>query len=191
MVEGQGPRSVFGAYFLAHAPVWSTVVVAPAVALGIDPLVVGRILNGLSGVGLISLSAALGWRIRPAAGALAAIALLATTYIHELSRTSRLDIPSTTLAVAFLALGLVAVRRASSRASFAAGLVFGVAFLVKEIALPLAPVPILAAVLHRQPWPAILRTAGWLTLSAALVVAPWFVFVAQATDRVYRLGTPG
>ena len=191
MVEGQGPQTVFGGYFLPHAPVWSTLVVAPAVALGIDPLVVGRFLNALSGVGLLLLSAALGWRIRPAAGALAAIALLATTYIHELTRTSRLDIPSTTLAIAYLALGLVAVRRGSTRYSIAAGLLFGVAFLVKEIALPLAPVPILAAVLHRQPWRPILRTAGWLILGATAVVAPWFIYVAQVTDRVYRLGTPG
>ena len=191
MVEGQGPQTVFGGYFLPHAPVWSTLVVAPAVALGIDPLVVGRVLNALSGVGLLLLSAALGWRIRPAAGALAAIALLATTYIHELTRTSRLDIPSATLAIAYLALGLVAVRRGSTRYSIAAGLLFGVAFLVKEIALPLAPVPILAAVLHRQPWRPILRTAGWLILGATAVVAPWFIYVAQMTDRVYRLGTPG
>ncbi len=191
MIEGQGPQTVFGGYFLPHAPVWSTVVVAPAVALGIDPLVVGRLLNALSGVGLISLSAALGWRIRPAAGALAAIALLATTYIHELTRTSRLDIPSATLAVAYLALGLVAVRRGSTPSAIAAGLLFGVAFLVKEIALPLAPVPILAAVLHRQPWRSILNTAGWLALSATVAVAPWFIFVAGVTDRVYRLGTPG
>ena len=53
MVEGQGPQTVFGGYFLPHAPVWSTLVVAPAVALGIDPLVVGRFLNALSGVGLL------------------------------------------------------------------------------------------------------------------------------------------
>src|SRR5688572_14543460 len=191
MVEGQGPQTVFGGYFLPHAPVWSTLVVAPAVALGIDPLVVGRALNALSGLGLILLSAALGWRIRPAAGALAAIGLLATTYIHELTRTSRLDIPSTTLAVAYLALGLIAVRRRSARYPIAAGLLFGIAFLVKEIVLPLAPVPILAAVLHRQSWRTILRGAGWLTLSATLVVAPWFIFVAGVTDRVYRLGTPG
>ena len=191
MVEGQGPQTVFGGYFLPHAPAWSTLVVAPAVALGIDPLVVGRSLNALSGVGLLLLSAALGWRIRPAAGALAAIALVATTYVHELTRTSRLDIPSATLAIGFLALGLVAVRQGSTRYAITAGLLFGVAFLVKEIALPLAPVPILAAVLHRQPWRPIIRTAGWLILSGTAVVAPWFIFVAQVTDQVYRLGTPG
>lgn len=190
MVEGQGPRIVFGGYFLLHAPVWPTVVVAPAIALGIDPLIVGRTLNALSGLGLILLGAALAWRIRPAAAALAAIALLATTYLHELTRTARLDVPSATLAVAYLALGLVAVRRGSTWYSIAAGLVFGVAFLVKEIALPLAPVPILAAILHRQSWREILRTAGWLTLSATVAVAPWFIFVAELSNRVYRLGTP-
>lgn len=190
MVEGLGPQTVFGGYFLPHAPVWPTLVVAPAVVLGIDPLSVGRALNALSAVGLILLGAAMAWRIRPAAAALTAIGLLATTYLHELTRTSRLDVPSAMLAVAYLALALVAVRRGSTRLSVAAGLLFGVAFLVKEIALPLAPVPILAAILHRQPWRPILRTAGWLTLSAALAVAPWFMFVAQVSHRVYRLGTP-
>ena len=115
MIEGQGPQTVFGGYFLPHGPVWPTVVVAPAVALGIDPLIVGRILNALAAVGLILLSAALAWRVSPTAAAFAAIALLATTYFHELTRTARLDVPAATLAVAYLALGLVAVRRGSAR----------------------------------------------------------------------------
>ena len=190
MIEGRGPQIVFGGYFFPHAPLWPTVVVAPAVALGIDPLGVGRFLNALSGLGLILLSAALAWRVRPAAAALAAIGLLATTVLHELTRTARLDVPSATLAVAYLALGLVAVRRGSARYAVAAGVLFGIAFLVKEVVLPLAPVPILAAMLHRQPWRPIARTAGWLTLSSTVVVAPWFIFVADVGNRVYRLGTP-
>ena len=190
MIEGRGPQIVFGGYFFPHAPLWPTVVVAPAVALGIDPLGVGRFLNALRGLGLILLSAALAWRVRPAAAALAAIGLLATTVLHELTRTARLDVPSATLAVAYLALGLVAVRRGSARYAVAAGVLFGIAFLVKEVVLPLAPVPILAAILHRQPWRPIARTAGWLTLSSTVVVAPWFVFVADVGNRVYRLGTP-
>ena len=191
VIEGHGPQIVFGGYFLLHAPVWPTVVVAPAVALGIDPLTVGRALNAVCGLGLILLGSALAWRIRPAAGAFAAIALLATTYIHELTRTARLDVPSATLAVAYLALGLLAVRRGSTRYAIAAGLLFALAFLVKEIALPLAPVPTLAALLHRRAWRPILRTTGWLLLSATVGVAPWFIFVAQQSGRVYRLGTPG
>ena len=191
MVEGQGPRIVFGGYFLPHAPVWPTVVMAPAIALGIEPLTVGRALNVLSGVALILLTAALAWRVRPAAAALAAVALLGTTFFQELTRTARLDVPSAMLAIGYLAVGLIAVRRRSTPWAIAAGLLFGLAFLVKEIALPLAPVPILAAILHRQPWRPILRTAGWVTLSGALTVAPWFIFVADVSNRVYRLGTPG
>jgi 4-amino-4-deoxy-L-arabinose transferase-like glycosyltransferase len=190
IVEGHGPQIVFGGYFLLHGPIWPTVVVAPAVAFGLDPLSVGRFLNGISGVGLILLSAALAWRVRPAAAAVTAIGLLATTYVHELSRTSRLDVPAATLCVAYLALGLVAFRRGSARLGIAAGLLFAVAFLVKEIVLPLGPVPILAAILHRQPWRTILRVTGWLIVVATVAVAPWFVFVAQQAHLVYRLGTP-
>ena len=98
--------------------------------------------------------------------------------------------PSAALAVAFVALGLVAVRRGSTRYAIAAGVIFGLAFLVKEIVLPLAPVPILAAVLHRQPWRPILRTAGWFMLSGTIAVAPWFIYVADLGGKVYRLGTP-
>ncbi len=191
MVEGHGPQNVFGGYFLSHAPVWPTVVVAPAVVLGIDPLVVGRVLNALAAVALILLSAALAWRVNPTAAAVAAIALLATTYFHELTRTARLDVPAATLAVAYLALGLVAVRRGSVGLSIAAGVLFALGFLVKEINLPLAPVPVLVAILHRQAWRPVLRATGWLTLSATVGVAPWFIFVADVNDRVYRLGTPG
>ncbi len=191
LIEGHGPRIVFGGYFLLHGPVWPSVVVGPAVALGIDPLDVGRALNGISGVGLILLGAGLAWRIRPAAAAFAAIALLATTYLHELTRTARLDVPAATLAVAYLALGLLATRRGSTPYAILAGFLLAVAFLVKEIALPLALVPILVAILHRGPWRPILRTTGWLTLSATIGVAPWFIFVAQQSHRVYRLGTPG
>lgn len=190
VIEGQGPQIVFGGYFLPHAPVWPTVVVAPAVALGIDPLIVGRILNALAGLGLILLGARLAWRVSPRAAAFAAIALLATNYLHELTRTARLDVPAATLAVAYLALGLVAVRRGSVPLSIVAGLLFALAFLVKEIVLPLAPVPVLAAILHRQPWRPLLRSAGWLTLAATVGVAPWFIFVAEVAQRVYRLGTP-
>jgi len=190
MVEGHGPQIVFGGYFLPHAPVWPTVVVAPAVALGIDPLIVGRTLNALSGLGLILLAAAFAWRIRPAAAALAAVGLLATTYLHELTRTARLDVPAAALAVAYLAVGLLAVRRGSARLGIVAGLTFALAFLVKEIVLPLGPVPILAAMLHREPWRPILRTTGWLVMSATVAVAPWFMFVAEQSHRVYRLGTP-
>ena len=190
LLEGLGPRNVFGDYFILHGPVWPAVVVAPAVALATDPLIIGRVLNALSGLGLILLSAAFAWRIRPAAAAFGTIGLVATTYLHELTRTSRLDVPSAALAVAFVALGLVAVRRGSTRYAIAAGVLFGLAFLVKEIVLPLAPVPILAAVLHRQPWRPILRTTGWLTLSATVTVAPWFIYVAGLSGKVYRLGTP-
>jgi 4-amino-4-deoxy-L-arabinose transferase-like glycosyltransferase len=190
LVEGHGPQIVFGGYFLLHGPIWPTVVVAPAVAFGLDPLSVGRFLNGVSGVGLVLLSAALAWRIRPAAAAVAAVGLLATTYVHELARTSRLDVPAAALCVAYLALGLVAFRRGSARLGIAAGLLFAVAFLVKEIVLPLGPVPILAAILHRQPWRSILRVTGWLIVVATVAVAPWFLFFAQQTHLVYRLGTP-
>ena len=68
-------------------------------------------------------------------------ALVAFTYLHDLTRTARLDVPVAALVLLYLVVGLEAVRRGSVRWSIAAGLCFAVAFLVKEVALPFAPVP--------------------------------------------------
>jgi hypothetical protein len=94
------------------------------------------------------------------------------------------------LAVAYLAVGFVALRRAGAGWGIAAGAIFAIAFLVKEIALPLAPVPFLAAILRGMPWRSIARTAGWTLISALVGVSWWFILVADLAGIVYRLGTP-
>ena len=112
------------------------------------------------------------------------------TYLHDLTRTARLDVPAAALALGYLALGLVAVRRGGAGWGIAAGAVFALAFLVKEIALPLAPVPFLAAILRGDPWRRISRVAGWTLATAAVGVSWWFLLVANLSGVVYRLGTP-
>ncbi len=190
VLDGLGPRTPFGDYHLLHAPIWATVLVLPQAWLGIAPLDTGHALNAASGIGLVLLAGILGWRIRPAVGAIAAAGVVGVTYVHDLTRTARLDLPAAILVVLFLVVGLDAFRRGGVPRAILAGALFALAFLVKEIALPLAPVPILAAILAGRPWRALAISAGWMTGIAAVGVSWWFVFVADVSGVVYRLGTP-
>jgi hypothetical protein len=190
LVDGLGPQTPFGGYFLPHAPVWSAVLAYPNAIAGIDPLDTGHLLNAVAGAALLVLTAHLGWRIRPAVGGLAAVGYVGVTYLHDLTRTARLDVPAAALALAYLALGLIAVRRGGAWLGIAAGALFALAFTVKEIALPLAPVPFLAAIAWGLPWRRILGSAGWTLAAAAVGVSWWFYLVADLSGVVYRLGTP-
>ena len=190
VLAGHGVVSVYGP-FLDHSPLWPVTLVAPDVLLGIDPLSWGHLLDGISGIGLLALTAYFGWHYRPAAGALAAGVLLAFTYLHDQTRTARLDVPEATLSLLFLAVGLAAIRRDSTRWGVLAGLVFAVAFLVKEIVLPFAPVPLIAGLLAGRPLSAMARVTGAMLLAALVGTSWWFAVFASYTHQVYRLGFPG
>ena len=190
LVDGHGPQTPFGGYFLPHAPVWSAVLAYPNAIAHIDPLDTGHLLNAIAGAALLGLTAQLGWRVRPAVGGLAAAGFVGVTYLHDLTRTARLDVPAAALALAYLALGLFAVRRGTALLGIATGVAFALAFTVKEIALPLAPVPFIAAITWGLPWRQVLGSAGWTLAAAAVGVSWWFVLVADLSGVVYRLGTP-
>ena len=157
---GHGITTVFGALFTSHAPAWPAMIALPQALIGIDPLAVGRFLDAICGIAFVVLTGALGWRIRPIIGAISAAGLLALIYLHDLTRTSRLDVPAATLTLLYLSLAFVAFRRGSLRLGLVAGAVFAAGFLVKEIDLPFAPAPILAAVLWGTSWRSIGRTGG-------------------------------
>ena len=190
MLAGNGPRTVFGAVFTPHSPLWPMVVVAPDVWFGIDAFDWGHLLNAIAGVGVLVAVAVLGWRIRPVVGALAAVGYLAVPYLHDLTRTARLDVPAAALALAYLVVGIDAVRRGSVRRGLVAGFIFAVAFLVKEIALPFAPVPFLVGILVGRPLASIARVAAVVLAVAVAGTSWWFVMFASYSHTVYRLGTP-
>jgi hypothetical protein len=190
MLAGHGPRTVFGAVFLPHSPLWPMVVTAPDVWFGIDAFDWGHLLNAIAGVGVLLAVAILGWRIRPVVGALAAVGYLAVPYLHDLTRTARLDVPAAALALAYLVVGIDAVRRGSVRRGLIAGGIFAIAFLVKEIALPFAPVPFLVGILAGRPLSAIARVAAAVLAVAIVGTSWWFALFASLTRQVYRLGTP-
>jgi hypothetical protein len=190
VMAGDGPRIVFGSYFLPHSPLWPVLLVAPNTWFGIDALSWGHTLNALSAVTLLVLTGIIGWRIRPAVGALAVVGFVGVTYFHDLTRTARLDVPAAALVLLYLVVGLEAVRRGSIRWSIAAGICFAVGFLVKEIALPFAPIPLLVGILRGRPAPTLASVGGWTLAAAAIGVSWWFLFVANVGHIVYRLGTP-
>src|SRR5438093_8363581 len=115
LFAGQGYATVFGAAFLTHPPGWPLILAAPEAVFGIDPFAWGRVLNALSGAGLIVMAGWVGWRARPAVGAIAAMALLALPYLSDLSRGARLDVPGATITLLAVAVGVIAVERGSSR----------------------------------------------------------------------------
>jgi 4-amino-4-deoxy-L-arabinose transferase-like glycosyltransferase len=190
LFAGRGYTTVFGGTFTTHSPAWPVILVAPQAWFGLDPLSVGRVLNGLSAAGLIALCAALAWRIRPAAGALAAVAVIGVVYMHDLSRTARLDVPGAFVSVLAVVVGLIAMRRGSVRWAMASGALFALSFLIKETSLVYVAVPALAAVLWRPPLRLVARMSAWIGLVTAIGVSWWFVFVASATGLVYRTPLP-
>ncbi|HEX7472890.1 MAG TPA: hypothetical protein VF323_07390 [Candidatus Limnocylindrales bacterium] len=190
VLAGHGPLTLFGAIFLPHSPFWSTLIAAPSVWFGIDAASWSHLLNGLSGVGFVLVIGALGWQLRPAIGGLAAVGCLAVPYLHDLARTGRLDVPAATLALLYVWIGLRAVRRGSIGLAIAAGAIFALGFLVKEIALPFAPIPSIIGLLEGRPLPRLARVSAAILLVAVAGVAWWFVVYAGYTNEAYRLGTP-
>jgi hypothetical protein len=112
-------------------------------------------------------------------------------YLGDLGRTAGLDLPAAALTLAYLLVGLAAARRGSVALGIAAGALFALAFLTKEIALPWAPAPFLAAIFWTTSWTRLARAAGWALGVAAVGLSWWFAIYAADTNSVYRLGTPG
>ena len=154
VLDGLGPRSPFGDFFLLHAPVWSVSSCSRMPWFGIDPLDTGHVLNAIAGVGLVLLAGILGWRVRPAVGHRAA-GVLGVTYVHDITRTARLDLPAGDPRAP------VPGRRAGRRPAWGRGgrspgrRGLRAGFLVKEVALPLAAVPVLAGI------PLVGHGGGW------------------------------
>ena len=188
---GNGPTTVFGVFFPFHSPLWPIVLVGPRILFGLDAVWWGHVLAIASGCGIVALTAYFGSRIWALVGIAAAATLVAFPYFLSLGRGLGLDLPAAFLSLAYLAIGLTAVRRHSLRWAVAAGAVFAVAFLIKEIALPFAPAPFLAGLVRGMPIRSVARLAAATMLVAAVGTSWWFVVYAQQTDTVYRLGTPG
>ena len=190
ILDGRGLVTVFGVAFPNHSPIWPLAMALPQRLLGIDGLAVGHVLNAISAAIAVALTGALGWRIRPAAGALAAVVMLAFPFLASNARTAGLDLPATALTLGFLVVALRAIDRGSTPLALASGVLFGLGFLVKETALPFFPVPFLVALLAGTGIVRIARLGAAAVATAAVTVSWWFVIHAGMEGTVYRLGTP-
>jgi len=190
ILEGRGLVTDFGVRFLLHPPLWPIVLAAGPHWLGLDALSVAHVLEAAFAAGLVLLAASLAWRVRPAAGALAATILLATPYLATLARTAGIDIPAAVFSLGYLAVASRAYARGSIRLGLLAGVLFGIAFLIKETVIPFAPIPFVAAVLGPRPGAVVARVTAATLLSASLLVGPWFVLFASFTGTIYRAGGP-
>ena len=190
ILAGRGLVTDFGVQFLNHSPVWPLVLAAPQAWFGIEGLTVGHLVNALSAAATVALTGMLAWRVRPAAGAVAAVAMLGLPYLTTLSRTAGLDMPAVAFSLGYLWVALRALDRGSIGLGLLAGVLFGVGFLIKETALPFLPVPFLAALAAPVTIVGMARVGGAALLTAALTTSWWFAIVAALGGSVYRLGTP-
>ena len=190
ILAGKGLVTDFGASFLNHSPLWPLVLATPQATLGIEGLTVGHLLNAVAAAATVVFTGLLAYRVRPVAGAVAAIAMLGLPYVTHLSRTAGLDMPAVAFSLGYLWLAMRAIDRGSVPLGLLAGLLFGVAFLIKETALPFLPVPYLAALTGTVAITAIARVGGAVLAAAAVTTSWWFVIHGVLGGTVYRLGTP-
>ncbi len=190
LLAGRGLETVFGDFPSIHSPLWPLVLQVPAASLGIDPTAWGHPLVVLSAGAVIGMTAWFAWRSVHIAAPLAAAFMLAYPFLLDLAGWMGLDLPAAALTMLYVGLGIAAVRRGSFSLGLAAGLVFAAAFLIKELALPFAPVPILAGFVRSTRIAWLGRAGAGILLAAAVGTSWWFVVYALSVGGVYRLGTP-
>jgi len=189
-VAGKGPITAFGAFFQPHSPLWPAVMAAPQAWFGVDAYAWAHVLNVVAGAIVLVLGAVIGWRIRPAAGALVIASLVGFPYVVELSRHVGLDMPVAALTLGYLVVGHRAIDAGTARWSIATGVLAAVGFLTKESLLPFVPVPFLAGLVAGAPVGRVARVIAWTLLVGLLGTAWWWLLFASETGSVYRLGTP-
>jgi 4-amino-4-deoxy-L-arabinose transferase-like glycosyltransferase len=189
-LSGNGPTTVFGVVFLKHSPLWPMIIVMPEQLFGVHPIVTGHIINALSGGITILLVGYLGWRVRPAIGAIAAVLFASLPYVFDIARTAGIDLPSIALTLGYIIFGFSVVRTGSIWRAAVLGGIFAGAFLIKETILPFAVVPFILGILWGVRWPNIVRAAGVTLGVAALGMSWWFVMFAGYTHLVYRADFP-
>ena len=191
ILAGRGPVTAFGYFPSQHSVLWPVVITAPQAWLGADPSTWAHALVIVSGAAVIVLGGWFAWRCMRLAAPVAAACLLGFPFMIDLATGLGLDLPAAAFTLLYLALGVSAVRRGSTAWGIAAGATFAVAFLVKEIALPFAPVPLFAGLVRDVPLTPLIRVAAATMLTAMAGTSWWFVLYAQQLGTVYRLGAPG
>jgi hypothetical protein len=190
ILAGRGLVSTFGWFPQEHSVLWPVLLQAPHAWFGIDPSAGAHALVVTSGAATIGLTGILARRCLPLAAPVAAAGMLGFPFLIDLGTGLGIDLPATALTLLYLVVGLEATKRGSIRMGIAAGVIFAVAFLIKEIALPFAPVPLFAGLVRGRPLPYVVSSTAAMLLAGVAGTSWWFVLYAQQVDTVYRLGTP-
>jgi len=94
MVQGHGPRTIFGVLFLPHSPLWPVLIAAPDVWFGIDPFAWGHLLNAIAAVALLAM---IGWHVYLTGPNTSVPSLLASlTPEHGFTPVAQREFPSRT-----------------------------------------------------------------------------------------------
>ncbi len=189
-LDGNGPTTAFGVVFLKHSPLWPVIVALPEKLAGIHPVATGHLINVLSGALTIVLIGFLGWRVRPAVGAITAVLFAALPYVFDIARTAGIDLPSIALTLLYVVVGFSVVRTGALWRAVVLGAIFAVAFLIKETILPFAIVPFILGAMWGVRWTNTVRTAAVTLATAAVGMSWWFVMFAGYTHQVYRADFP-
>jgi 4-amino-4-deoxy-L-arabinose transferase-like glycosyltransferase len=141
--------------------------------------------------GAAMLTLLLGWRLYGReAGMLGCGLVLASSLLGLLANTLFLDGAQSFFVLATLCCVHVAIRRSDWRWAAAAGAALGIAFLTKESALQLLPLPFLLVALQGRavdrPGRLLLAYSGAFAATAGW----WWVYVYTVTGTVYLLGEP-
>ena len=190
VLAGRGAITVFERFFPFHSPTWPVIVMAPEVYLGIEWTVWSHIVQVACAVAVLVMSGFLAARAGPRAALLAVAIFAAFPYGFELARDVGLDEAAAASTLAFVVVALRAGAHRATRWGVLAGLTFGFAFLIKEIVLPFAPLPVLMVLLAGRGWRVALRFLGTFAAVGFAVASWWFVLYASETGTVYRVGTP-
>ncbi len=189
-LNGLGPVTDFGVVFLKHSPLWPMMIALPEKLAGIHPVATGHFFNVLSGALTIVFVGYLGWRVRPAVGAVSAVLFAALPYVFDIARTAGIDLPSIMLTFLYIIVGFSVVRTGSLWRAVVLGAIFAVAFLIKETILPFAIVPFVLGAMWGVRWTNLVRTASVALAAAAVGMSWWFVMFAGYTHLVYRADFP-
>jgi len=158
VLAGDGPLNESGRLYVSRSPAYGIALAAGGRLLNVDPVLGGHLaalaltLAGLCGALVI------GWLAAGAAGTIATgLVLAATPFVWWLVPSMRVD----PIVAGLLVWVIVALWKPTPVRWVAAGLLFGIAVLVKE--------SVALAVLLPAAWWGILQNREWLRLSAAFV----------------------
>ena len=186
---GRGPEYSTGRPITHRAPLYPVMLSAAFEAGGVSLETaswVPRIATVLNALLILILARRLAGSL---AGLVAGVTAASSSYVNGLGATLFLDTVQSTFILASVLLLWHSSERRSTSAACAAGALMGLAILIKESAILMAPLPLIAALVGGADGGWRQRLAGW-TGALVLTAGPWWVWVFAQSGSIYMLGSP-